>query len=73
MVDDDCYGWEEVYEAYGCSTEYLEADPDEPHALATPREVTEEEQVILVEPVHESPVGFSRATKLTHTLIPSPG
>lgn len=73
MAEDGCYGWEEVYEACGCSADYLDADPGELVVLVTPHEATQEGEVTLVEPVDEPLIDLSRAIEMTIPMIPSPG
>lgn len=64
-MDDGCYGWEEVYEVYGCSSDYLDSEWEMPVLPVTPREPPYEYEVPLVDLV--------RVPQMTPTLTPSPG
>ncbi len=73
MANGECYGWEEVYEAYGCSPSYAAPRPTEgtaplrdlvanPTDRETGGDVTDD--LTVVQPA---------VVTITTTLIPSPG
>ncbi len=75
MVDDGGYGWEEVYEAYGCTPDYSDPSPGKTAFSLLHQDETREEHAstALSEPSVILNAGSTRTLPSTPTLIPSPG